>query len=296
METTGNAEIRDDDGGNGIGGGEGDAVVRRRTCSPQKIFIALFLCGFVLFLVIDAFNEKYVATILDTFLDWMKDNIVAGSFAFFFVYIICTVLFVPGSALTIGAGYIYSETIGTGGLGILCGSLVVWVAATAGASLAFLLGRYVFKESAQKIFRKYTVMSAVDRVMAERGLKMMLLLRLSPLIPFNVLNYALSSTTVSFVHYEIGMVAMIPATVAFVYIGSTVSDIGSTSGSDDSDIVKIVLYVLGGIASIAVVVAVSYYARKEIKLTINNTAGEVHPGTQGALALTSRDEETAGRE
>ena len=59
--------------------------------------------------------------------------------------------------------------------------------------------------------------------------------------------------------------------------------------------VRSVVAVAVGIASIAVVVAVSYYARKEIKVTINNTAGEGHPGTQGALALTSRDEGT-GRE
>ena len=80
-----------------------------------------------------------------------------------------------------------------------------------------------------KLSEKYTLIRAIDKAIHQEGLKLIFLLRLCPLIPFNALNYLMGITDIKTVHYAIGMCGMIPGTLAYVFIGTTISDIADAA-------------------------------------------------------------------
>ena len=252
------------------GSEEGEELVDRATpprarLGAKKAALLLLLLGAIVFLIVDYTGAGYINEALTAFLDWVEDNIVAGTFAFAGVYVVCTVLFIPGSLLTLGAGYVFSRAVGQG-WGILLGTLSVWVGATIGACLAFLLGRFVLRDAAMAWYEKFRIMRAVDRAVARQGLKVVTLLRLSPVVPFSPLNYVLGLTSVSFRDYALATTwGIVPGTLAFVFIGSTVSSVGDPGdGSGGSGGAKVAVYIVGALATLAAVVLISRYAKKAL--------------------------------
>ena len=129
-----------------------------------KWIIAILLVGFVIYLIVDSFTSKRLGDALNSFLNWMEDNLVLGSFAFAGVYIMCTVLFVPGSALTLGAGFIYGSAVSSSGAGVALGSTVVFFSASVGACVAFFVGRFVMRDCSQRLFDRFKVARLRNRL------------------------------------------------------------------------------------------------------------------------------------
>jgi len=197
-------------------------------------------------------QEKYFGP----FKDFVHNLGIWGYVAYAFIYIICTVLMVPGSLLTLLAGAIFPE--------IWQGFCVISVGSTIGASCAFLLGRYALKGWVTKKMEDYKIFAAINIAISKKGLLMVFLLRLSPAIPFNVLNYAFSLTTIKFWQFALASwIGMAPGTFMFVYVAWVAIYFANNKETTKlwSDILK---YGGGGIATIAVVVLVTYFARKEI--------------------------------
>lgn len=116
---------------------------------------------------------------------------------------------------------------------ILVGTACVWVGASVGATLAFLLARYVLRKIVHEKSQKYRIFSAIDTATETEGLKLTLMLRLSPVIPFNALNYFMGITGVKFKDYVIGNIGMIPGTAVYVYFGTSISSLTSLAGETD---------------------------------------------------------------
>jgi uncharacterized membrane protein YdjX (TVP38/TMEM64 family) len=180
-----------------------------------------------------------------------------GAIAFIALYIIATIVFFPGSVLTLGAGVIY---------GVLQGSLYVLVGATLGAIAAFLIGRYLARRWVTGKIAAYPQFKAIDRAIGQAGFKIVLLTRLSPIFPFNLLNYALGITDVSLRDYCLGFIGMVPGTVMYVYIGSLAGSL-ATLGTDrqptDSR-VQWIIRIVGFVATVAVTLYVTRIARKAL--------------------------------
>jgi uncharacterized membrane protein YdjX (TVP38/TMEM64 family) len=135
-----------------------------------------------------------------------------GPVIFVVLYIAAAVLFVPGSALTLGAGALFGV-----GLGSVCAS----VGATLGATAAFMVGRYLAREWVAKKIEGNPAFAALDRAVAAEGWKIVGLTRLSPAFPFTLLNYAFGLTRVSLRDYVLASwIGMMPGTVMYVYLGS----------------------------------------------------------------------------
>jgi uncharacterized membrane protein YdjX (TVP38/TMEM64 family) len=148
---------------------------------------------------------------LGAFRDWVAEQGAWGAAVYGLAYVVCTVLFVPGLLLTIGAGALYGPVWGT---------MLVSIAATAGASAAFLIARYVARDQVRAWLAGNPKFAAVDAAVARRGAWIVFLLRLSPLFPFNLLNYALGLTGVSFPAYVLASwVGMLPGGLAYVLVG-----------------------------------------------------------------------------
>ena len=93
------------------------------------------------------------------------------------VYIVATLLFIPGSILTLGAGFVFSMALNGLGVGVLVGTLCVVIGASIGAILAFLLGRYLLLEQVHKLSKKYAIFEALNVSLETNGLKIFILLR-----------------------------------------------------------------------------------------------------------------------
>ena len=143
--------------------------------------------------------------------------------AFIAIYVIACVLFIPGSILTIGAGVIF---------GVVKGSIYVSIAATLGATAAFIVGRYFARDWIARKLEGNSRFNAIDEAVGREGWKIVALTRLSPVFPFNLLNYAFGLTKVRLRDYVIASWAgMIPGTVLYVYIGAISGDLARAAGS-----------------------------------------------------------------
>jgi uncharacterized membrane protein YdjX (TVP38/TMEM64 family) len=143
--------------------------------------------------------------------------------AFILGYAVAAVAFVPGAPLTIAAGVLF---------GLVEGTLYTLIGATLGASAAFLIARYGARSWVEKKLSGSPRLAAVDRAVAREGGKIVALLRLSPVFPFNLLNYALGLTKVRFVAYLAACLAMLPGTLLYVYYGKVFGDVAAAAGGE----------------------------------------------------------------
>jgi len=173
-----------------------------RLVALLAIIIALFL----------AMRFLPVQQWLRSFNDWVGQMGAAGVFVFILVYAVATVLMAPGSILTIGAGFAF---------GLWKGFLAVSAGATVGASLAFLVARFTVRDKIEGIAKRNEKFREIDAAIGKQGAKLIFLLRLSPVIPFNLSNYFYGLTAVRFWPYVLASwIGMIPGTFLYVYIGT----------------------------------------------------------------------------
>ena len=135
---------------------------------------------------------------------------------FVLAYTLATLAFIPGAVLTLAAGAIF---------GFMQGILLVFIGAVIGSSLAFCLARWLVRERVSRWLSKDQRMLAVGQAVSAQGLIIILLLRLSPVIPYNMVNYALGLTHVKYCEFLIGSLGMLPGTFFYTYSGKVVGDV-----------------------------------------------------------------------
>lgn len=233
-------------------------VQDKKKSSWGKIVLVVVLIGIIL-LAARVFD---VHILLSKALSYINDLGIWGVFFFILLYIFATVFFLPGSVLTLGSGVLF---------GLFKGTLVVSVASILGASCAFLVGRYLARGWVSKKIEGNEKFKAIDEAVAKEGWKIVGLTRLSPVFPFNLLNYAFGLTKVSFRDYFFASwVGMIPGTVMYVYIGSlagSLSGVGESGGSRSA--AENVLFVVGLLATVAVTVLITRIAKKALEKKIS---------------------------
>lgn len=213
-----------------------------------------------------AVKQLNLQELLQTSLIAVNSIGVLGPIAFIVIYNIATLLFVPGAILTIKGGCLF---------GIFWGSVYVLIAAMLGATWAFLLGRYLSRDWIYRQIGKNPQLQAIDRAVAQEGWKIVLLTRLSPIFPFNVLNYVFGVTQVSFKDYVLGSLGMIPGTVMYVYIGSLASDLAMLDMSNrppttETQIVQWVMRIIGVIATVTVTIYMTRLAKKALNQSLKS--------------------------
>jgi len=162
---------------------------------------------------------------LRSFNDWVGQMGVAGIFIFIGVYVAATVLLTPGAILTIGAGFTF---------GLWIAFLAVSAGSTLGAALAFLIARFIARDKIEAIAQRNQKFRRIDSAIGREGAKLIFLLRLSPVIPFNLSNYFYGLTGVKFWPYVLASwLGMMPATFLYVYIGTAGKEaVSAAAGSE----------------------------------------------------------------
>ncbi|RUT05545.1 hypothetical protein DSM106972_035520 [Dulcicalothrix desertica PCC 7102] len=218
-----------------------------------KILLVCIAVGTVIFLA-KALNFQ---SLLQQALRWVQSLGVLGPIAFMVIYNLATILFIPGSVLTLGGGVLF---------GVFWGSIYVFIAATIGATVAFLIGRYLSRDWVSRQLEKYPKFQAIDSAVAREGWKIVFLTRLSPLFPFNLLNYAFGITQVSLKDYILGSSGMIPGTIMYVYIGSLAGDIAMIGTKQSTNpTLQWSVRIVGFIATVAVTIYVTRIARNALE-------------------------------
>lgn len=258
-----------------------------RSTLYKKIAIGLVLLGLIIFVTIDSLTNQWVRNGILAFLEWIENNTAAGVFAFMAVYFAATICFVPGSILTLGAGFVFSSAFDSLGRGVLLGTVAVWVGASLGAIASFLLGRYLFRDGCVgRLTEKYTVFKALDNALMDKGLRIMILLRLSPIVPFNALNYIMGVTGVKLWHYVVACAAMLPGTILYVFLGASAGSLSEIGGEDGEEqesnrTVTIIVVVVGVVFGILAIGVTSYYAKKELNKVLEDKAAEENNASSG---------------
>lgn len=179
-----------------------------------------------------------------------------GPLALITLYVVGTVALVPGSVLTLAAGALF---------GLVRGTLYAWVGACLGATAAFLISRYVARESVSRRLDGDPRFRRIDEAIGREGRRVVFLLRLSPVFPFTLLNYALGLTRVRFVDYLLGFVGMLPGTLLYVYQGKVVGEVAALgAGGVERGVGYYLVLFLGLAATVAVTVLVTRLARRAL--------------------------------
>ena len=193
-----------------------------------------------------------------SFTEWIRHLGLAGAFVFIGVYALAALCFLPGAIFTIASGLVY---------GIVGGTAVALVGATLGAGLSFLAGRYLFRKQIKKFAGKNKKFGAIDDAIGKQGWKIVGLLRLSPLIPFNVSNYFYGVTAIGFWPYLLAsFIGMFPGTLLYAYLGA-IGQAGLSGGKKGYSPLEWTFLGIGLLATIGVTIFVSRLAKNALKKT-----------------------------
>ena len=231
--------------------------------SPLPTWLKALIVAVIIIGLFAAFRYADLSSRLRDVLAWVENLGWLGVGAYIFIYIAACVFLIPGSVLTLGAGVVF---------GVVKGSVIVSIASTLGATIAFLTGRYIARGWVVRQIEKRPFFRAIDEAILAEGWKIVLLTRLSPAFPFTLLNYALGLTRVKLKDYVLASwIGMLPGTVMYVYIGSLAGSLASLGGAANGrqrSIGEWALYGIGLLATLIVTVYVTRIAKRALSQKI----------------------------
>ena len=203
-----------------------------------------------------------------TALNWIQSLGYGGPVVVVLLYIVACVLFLPGSVLTLGAGFIFK---------LLLGTITVSIGATLGACAAFWVGRTIARGWVSKKIAGNAKFAAIDEAVGREGFKIILLTRLCPIFPFNLLNYAFGLTRVPFRTYALASwIGMLPGTIMYVYIGSGLRTLADAAAGGGKQSLAQRVFFWGGLAlAVGVAALITRIARRALSSAANAAPNDV---------------------
>jgi uncharacterized membrane protein YdjX (TVP38/TMEM64 family) len=233
-----------------------------------EVKFALALVSVILVLCYALPVGSYVhATLL-----WLESlDPVSSALLFIIIYAVMVVTFLPAMILSLGAGYLW---------GFWHAQLLVNVGATIGSALAFVLGKRVLKRTVASLVARYPLFSQVDEAFAQSGWKLIVLLRISPLTPYNVMNYAMALTAIDvFTYTWASAIGMIPQTALTVYAGAVAKDLMQVKSSDGD---ATSLY-LGIALTVASSILIGWVVNRELKRVLAGNKSDANAKKERTL-------------
>ena len=182
----------------------------------------------------------------------------AAPVAFIGIYALAVVALIPASLLTIAGGAVF---------GLVRGVIYALIGATLGSTAAFLLGRYVARRLVARRLAAMPRFTKIEQAVSARGRRIVFLLRLSPVVPFNFLNYALGVTTISVWDFIIASLGTVPGAFVYAYAGKVTGEALAFSGQTQvpKNASYYALLVAGLVATVVATTVVSRTARRALQ-------------------------------
>jgi uncharacterized membrane protein YdjX (TVP38/TMEM64 family) len=237
------------------------AAQRGKRASLVILGIKLIMLCIIILTVITGSIFLPVKEWLVKILEWTGQLGFWGPVFVIVLYIVACILFLPGSALTLGTGFVFELFVGT---------IAVSIGSTLGACAAFWIGRTVARDWISSKVEANEKFAAIDNAVGQQGFKIVLLTRLSPVFPFNLLNYTFGLTKVSFAQYALASwIGMLPGTIMYVYFGATLRSLAdAATGNVETGTTGKVFFWFGLVATIVVTVFVTRVARRALKQAV----------------------------
>lgn len=193
-----------------------------------------------------------------------------GPALFVAFYAIASAAFVPAGLLTLSAGALF---------GLAGGATYAFLGATLGACLAFVLTRHMARDLVDRRLASAPRAAAVASAVGANGRKVVLLLRLSPVIPFSLINVAMGASRIAFLDFLLGCAGMVPVTVLYAYYGSVAGSLAGAlgdakHGGQQEGPAHYLVLALGLVATMAVTAVVAHVAARELRLETTVRPGE----------------------
>jgi len=242
--------------------------------SRRHLLLVAALAGLVIAVTLLPVASWLIATV-----EWVRSAGALGVVAFSVIYIAAAVLLLPASVLTLGAGFVY---------GPIWGTLLVSPVSVAAAVVAFAAARTALRGWVTRRFARGPRFAALDRAIADDGFKIVALLRLSPVFPYNMLNYLCGVTRIDAKRYALASwLGMLPGTLLYVYLGSVATNAAelAAGGSGPASPWQRAFYWLGLAATLAVTIAITRLARRALRKSLADTA----PSGTAAAPTTAAD-------
>lgn len=191
--------------------------------------IALLVSVFFVFDLQNYFNLEYIKSHKESFTSYYNQNPLLTLGVFFGIYVAVTALSLPGAAvLTLTAGALF---------GVLTGAILVSFASTIGATLAFLVSRFLLQDFVQQKYKHR--LKTINEGIKKEGSFYLFTLRLVPLFPFFVINLVMGLTPINTLKFFIvSQIGMLPGTILYVYAGTQLADIESAGDILSADIIR----------------------------------------------------------
>lgn len=191
-----------------------------------------------------------------------------GAVLFVGLYAVATTVFVPAGLLTFSAGALF---------GVFAGAAYAFAGATLAACGSFLLSRYVAREWVERSLASRPRATALAGAVGAEGRRIVLLLRLSPIIPFAAINWSMGVSRIRFRDFAVGCVGMIPVTVLYAYFGSAASSLSAPARGADQRGWHVAAIVASVMATFAVSRIVARAATRELHRALEGAAAETAP-------------------
>lgn len=235
-------------------GGEGQGGLRRGGGGRFRYLHGLLLAAAVL-VVVSFLIEGSPSQDVKTLENWVDEHPVAGPVAFAVAAVVLTSLFVPDTVFAVAAGVTF---------GLVWGSVLITVAALATATVNFFVARWFLRQRIEQMLGSRPKLAAIRGAVSREGLKLLVLLRLTPINPVAV-SYVMGTTGLRYFPFLIGTLAIIPSLFVEVYGGYVVKHVARTVGSPESHShVQTIATVVGLAACIAVFCYITHLARRAL--------------------------------
>jgi len=193
---------------------------------------------------------------MDLFLENIYDlsfffNTGIGILSFVCIYILIVLLILPASWLSLLSGFLYGSYLG---------SIIVFISASIGASVAFFLSKTFFAKKLKTLFSRYPKLSIIEKVVQEGGLKLIFLARLSPIFPFSILNYFYGLNNIKFRDFSLGLLGIIPGTFLYCSIGSLAKSLQELKNVQSPN--NLYMTIIGVVSTFLVVYFLAKYSRE----------------------------------
>lgn len=224
-----------------------------KTTTFLRIVVGVLLAGAIAVSLALLPVQDYLARLLN----WVESVGPWGPPLLGVAYVAACVLFVPGLILTLGAGYLF---------GVVWATITVSIASVLGATAAFVIGRTLLRRPIERRIADYPRFHAIDRAVGEQGFKIVLLVRLSPIFPFNLLNYAFGLTNVKLWPYVLASwIGMLPGTIMYAYLGSALKSLTEVAaGQPEGGATQNVFFYAGLVMTVIATVVITRVARRAL--------------------------------
>eukprot|EP00527_Entomoneis_sp_CCMP2396_P002734 CAMPEP_0198145016 /NCGR_PEP_ID=MMETSP1443-20131203/20372_1 /TAXON_ID=186043 /ORGANISM="Entomoneis sp., Strain CCMP2396" /LENGTH=452 /DNA_ID=CAMNT_0043808527 /DNA_START=135 /DNA_END=1493 /DNA_ORIENTATION=- len=236
--------------------------------SWKKKLMTVLIVSTSFYVLADLLFLGNIMRLIHYFLVWMIQQPGAAVGCFLAFFVIATLLFVPPTILYFGAGYAFANVAGFWA-GLFASTVVCFIGSCLGAILAFLRSRYMMRDLIELFAKRFPIVKCLDRAIEKKGFRVMLMMRLCPVVPFNGLNYVGGVTKISMEEYTFALVGVIPNIILWVLVGASAENVQQQREVDKEDnkgeFVFMVISMTAGIVFAAVGLFMLYrYGRDEL--------------------------------